>query len=101
MGGVSSSIGKAYHGLGFVGAFVVMFAAVYAFLSHVASKATPPPPKKEEEVRLYLARPCRTVAETDPLDAPSFFHFLAWLPAARLGPLLSASNAAPSLRLPL
>ncbi|GAA6046943.1 hypothetical protein JCM3770_003441 [Rhodotorula araucariae] len=49
-GGVSSSIGKAYHGLGFVGAFMVFFAALYAGLSYVTGQATAPPPKKEEEV---------------------------------------------------
>ncbi|GAA5854638.1 hypothetical protein JCM9279_001129 [Rhodotorula babjevae] len=50
MGGVSSSLAKAYHGLGFVGAFILLGATVYALLSHIAGKATQPPPKKEEEV---------------------------------------------------
>lgn len=60
MGGVSSSLAKAYHGLGFVGAFILLGATVYALLSHIAGKATQPPPKKEEEVRRLDLRPGRT-----------------------------------------
>jgi len=96
MGGVSSSLAKAYHGLGFVGAFILLGATVYALLSHIAGKATQPPPKKEEEVRRLDLRPGRTGRHSTS-DARADPASLS-LPLA--GPLLSDSACRCPLLLP-